>query len=70
MTEEELALDKTPLTFGKYRGMTPDEVSEHDPSYVVWMYETIKPKKCSSFLYESCMRDLKPDEEEEYDGPF
>ena len=70
MTEEELALDKTPLTFGKYKGMTPDEVSEQDPSYVVWMYETIKPKKCSSFLYESCMRDLKPDEEEEYDGPF
>ncbi len=70
MTEEDLILDKTLLTFGKYRGMTPDEVSEQDPSYVVWMYETIKPKKCSSFLYESCMRDLKPDEEEEYDGPF
>ena len=70
MTEEDLILDKTLLTFGKYRGMTPDEVSEHDPSYVVWMYETIKPKKCSSFLYESSMRDLKPDEEEEYDGPF
>ena len=70
MTEEDLILDKTPLTFGKYKGMTPDELSEHDPSYVVWMYETIKPKKCSSFLYESCMRDLKPDEEEEYDGPF
>lgn len=70
MTEEELILDKTLLTFGKYRGMTPDEVSEHDPSYVVWMYETVKPKKCSYFLYESCLRDLKPDEEEEYDGPF
>ena len=70
MTEEDLILDKTLLTFGKYRGMTPDEVSEHDPSYVVWMYETIKPKKCSSFLYECCMHDLKPDVEEEYDGPF
>ena len=70
MTEEDLILDKTPLTFGKYKGMTPDEVSEQDPSYVVWMYETIKPKKCSYFLYESCLRDLKPDEEEEYDGPF
>ena len=70
MTEEDLILDKTLLTFGKYRGMTPDEVSEYDPSYVVWMYETIKPKRCSYFLYECCLRDLKPDEEEEYDGPF
>mgnify|MGYP003598667753 FL=1 len=70
MTEEELTLDKTPLTFGKYQGMTPDEVSEHDPSYIVWMYETIKPKRCSHFLYPCCLGNSKEDEEEEYDGPF
>ena len=70
MTEEDLPLDETPLTFGKYKGMTPDEVSEQDPSYIVWMYETIKPKRCSYFLYQCCLGNSKEEEEEEYDGPF
>ena len=47
ITKNELDLDHTPLTFGRYRGQTPDEVSEHDPSYVVWMYNNIKPEHIS-----------------------
>lgn len=54
MTSEEIDLDHTPLTFGKYKGQTPDEVSESDPAYIVWMYNNIKPKKCSAWLAEAC----------------
>ncbi len=34
-------LDKTPLRFGKYKGKTPIEVLEIEPSYLVWAYTTI-----------------------------
>lgn len=55
-------LDHTPLTFGKYAGQTPDEISEHDPSYIVWMYNTIRPHKCSEWLKEACEYDVRYDE--------
>lgn len=54
-------LDKTPLTFGKYEGSTPEEIADLDPSYIVWMYENISPKKCTRELYLAC------EEEEHYD---
>lgn len=60
MTSDEITLDKTPLTFGKYKGIAPDEISEFDPVYIVWMYETIKPKKCSAWLYSVCRDELDP----------
>ena len=41
-------LDHTPLTFGKYKGQTPDEISEHDPSYIVWLYNNISPPNVRS----------------------
>lgn len=31
--------DAVPMTFGKYRGSTPAQIAETDPSYVVWLYE-------------------------------
>lgn len=66
MTEAELRLDKTPLNFGKHRGKTPDEISEIDPSYIVWMYERIKNRPtCSHFLYECCRYDSGKDETDE-----
>ena len=66
MTEAELKLDKTPLTFGKYRGKTPDEISEIDPSYIVWMCKSIKDRPtCSEFLYECCLYDSGKDETDE-----
>ena len=55
-------LDHTPLTFGKYKGQTPDEISEHDPQYIVWMYNTVRPHKCSKWLKEACEYDVRYDE--------
>ena len=52
-------LDYTPLTFGKYTGQTPDEISEHDPSYIVWLYNNISPRKCSIWLKELCECDVQ-----------
>lgn len=51
-------LDFTPLDFGKHKGKTPDRVSEEDPSYIVWLWNTFNPKKTSKLLYEACMADL------------
>lgn len=49
------ALDHTPLTFGKYQGKTPNEISEMDSSYLVWAYENVTNRPiCSQLLYASC----------------
>lgn len=61
-------LDHSPLKQGKYKGQTPDEVSEHDPSYVVWMYANWTPKPCSKLLAESCKSDLETEEYDEDDN--
>lgn len=36
---------------------TPEEIAEHDPSYVVWMYDTVSPKRCSKTLALACEGD-------------
>lgn len=60
MTRDEIALDKTPLTFGKYKGLIPDEISEFDPGYIVWLHRTVKPKKCSNWLASVCKDEIDP----------
>lgn len=50
-------LDETPLTFGKYKGMTPNEIAEEDEDYLVWAYETLDIKPCSKALYLACYED-------------
>lgn len=58
MSAASLALDHTPLTFGKYIGQTPDEISENNPGYIVWLYDTVKNKPtCSKTLRDSCQTD-------------
>ena len=52
-------LDETPLTFGKYKGKTPEEIAEIDESYIVWLYENVEPKKCSKQLYLACEMDIR-----------
>lgn len=48
-------LDHTPLTFGKYKGVTPSELATVDPQYIRWMYEEVKNKPtCSKVLYDDC----------------
>ncbi len=46
--------DETPFVFGKYRGLTPLEVAESDPSYLIWAYETFTLKPCTHELYKLC----------------
>lgn len=47
-------LDDQPLTFGKYKGQTPNEVGDHDPAYMMWAFENITPVPCSKDLYTAC----------------
>lgn len=81
INSEDLKLDKKPLTFGKYKGLTPDEVSETDPGWVIWAHDNVKWPVCSEYLYEVC-KDEKAgkkrtrtettpalDEEDDLDGP-
>jgi len=44
--------DNTPLTFGKHRGLTPWELYQNDPDYLVWAWEIVGPHVCSRDLYE------------------
>ena len=55
----EPALDETPLHFGKHEGLTPDEISELDPSYIVYLYEGSNIKPCSKAMYEYCRREVQ-----------
>jgi hypothetical protein len=43
-------VDDTPLSFGRYRGQTPEEIVRRDPQYVLWLYET-HPRLVSRQLY-------------------
>jgi len=47
-------IDETPLTFGKYKGISPNKISEYDPKYLVWAYENTSQIVCSKELYEAC----------------
>jgi hypothetical protein len=53
-------LDHTPLTFGKHRDKTPDEISEIDPGYIVWLAENVKPPVVSDLLAQACADDDDP----------
>lgn len=59
-------LDDTPLTFGKYKGKTPNEIGDIQPSYLMWLYENIEPKVCSKDLYTACELDLQDGSANEY----
>jgi broad specificity phosphatase PhoE len=44
--------DDRPMTFGKYKGRTPEEVAKEDPVWLMWAYENASgPKPCSRELY-------------------
>ena len=47
-------LDDTPLTFGKYKGQTPNEIAGIDGQYVVWMYDNLDKKYCTRKLRDEC----------------
>lgn len=58
------SFDHTPLTFGKYKGRTPSEVSEYDPEYIVWMWTAIKLRHCSEALFKDCDNEVRANREE------
>lgn len=49
--------DDIPLTFGRYKGKTPNEIAEFCPAYIAWAYENVKRKVCTEKLYQACDRD-------------
>lgn len=53
--DEEAMLDRTPLRFGKFRGKTPEYVSQLTPresSWLIWAYENVfNFDVCSAALY-------------------
>lgn len=57
-------IDDQPLTFGKHAGKTPMAVAEIDAAYVVWLYDTVKPPKCSKGLRDHCREALRALEED------
>ena len=63
-------IDEVCLTFGKYRGMTPCDVSIIDPHYIVWMYNTVKPTPCSLELMLDCYYPLEEAENIELSAYF
>ena len=58
-TEIIIDLDEQPLTFGEYRGYTPEQIAASDPEYIVWLYDSMKEKLCSRPLRELCEMDIR-----------
>ncbi len=47
-------LDDTKLTFGKYKGSTPNEIANDNPSYIVWLFDNLDTKFCTKKLRNAC----------------
>lgn len=63
LNETDFDLDEKPISFGKHKGLTPTEIAEVDPQYLIWAYETFELKPCSYLLYEACRLDEEENEE-------
>lgn len=51
----ESELDDTPVGFGKYKEMTPNQIACGDPSYVIWMYDNVFYQDvCTEELRDAC----------------
>ena len=61
-----MSIDFKRLTFGKYKGQSPIEISEIDPQYIVWLYDNMKEKHCSLQLRDACDLDIT-EEYQEFD---
>ena len=63
-----MTIYNSPIDIVKYRSMTPNEVAEDDPRYVVWLYDNIFPRRCSQALRDACDADLQ--EEDSWMNPM
>lgn len=59
--------DERPLTFGKYKGESPNEIAKHDPEYLTWIYENVEERPVSTELYEACQLDIAENNEFPFD---
>lgn len=63
-------IDHTPLCFGRYNGKTPDEVSNIDPGYLIWMSEQDNLKHyVSAALVRACKQDMAEGGDEYFSDP-
>ena len=75
MNDKETESDSEPFEFGKHKGLTPNQIAEEDPGWLVWAYENIKQKRaygfpiCSRTLYLAC-KDERDDSQEEDETPY
>ena len=51
-------LDHTPVGKGKYATLTPDQIAQKYPDYMIWAFEKWMPKPCSELLYKECVKDM------------
>ena len=52
--------DDMAITFGKYKGFSLNAIAEHNPSYIVWLVDTVKEEgMVSPYLYKKCRDFLK-----------
>ena len=58
--------DNTPLSFGKHKGLTPWELYQNDPDYLVWAWESVGPHVCSRELYELARELAEEDDESDW----
>ena len=63
MPAKDEQLDDQKLTFGKYMFKTPNEIADIDPSYIVWLYNNVKPRVVSKSLAVACELDIAEDSE-------
>jgi len=67
--KRDVDIDEEPVRFGKYKGMTPAEIANKDPNYLIWAYETFDAnrKPCTRILYEACRMDKQEYENDDPD---
>lgn len=54
------AMDKRPLGFGKYAKLTPRQVLDRDPSYILWMASNLQEQVCSADLVDEAREAMEP----------
>lgn len=51
------------ITFGKYKGKTFDEISDIDPSYILWLRDNVDSVKLPKNFLEAVEWDVRDREE-------
>lgn len=57
----EYSVDDDQLTFGKYRGQTPNQVYKTDPGWLIWAHKTVTNRvTCTQELVDKCAETVRP----------